>query len=444
MARQVPTQADLDQTAADFDTFVLPVEGSLQLGNRTAYGTTDPAVNLSMVNVAHLNDTRMFRGAWNANPADRGEPVPYTGGQVVIGSDNHLYVRSDTNLDTNPNPVGNIGTQWTILSSALDQPVTELTSTPVTADANLFAAGSSTFEIRSSANSSLVEPDMNVTTANIAGTPTTGFTGNTLTVNYEAQSNPDASLIVTTDARSSSFEGTHEGGQVDSIVNFIDGRQDPIITPEVNRVSILTPPAGAFTESTVYTVQLVPTGTSVAAGSAYAVRWRARQGTALSGFSLAPTYTAPFPNVTEDITFEYELAAGTIQTGTPDNVTRTLRVYTPWFYQFSDTVPTALTGATLALRQGENQADDFSTSNMIAPIAGTVGSVGFLYLFVDATMTQAITIGAGIARATGERLPAANNITVPNRNGNGNVTYALHRFRLGLAQSPTNFTITTA
>ena len=219
----------------------------------------------------------------------------------------------------------------------------------------------------------------------------------------------------------------------------MDARQDPIISPEVQRVSILSSP-----ETAIYNVGLIPDGTSIAAGTAYDVQWRARQGTTLTPFGVAPTYTAAFPDATQDIVFEYQERLGSMQTGTPDARTVSLRVYTPWFYQFSDTVPTDITAATIALRQGETQADDFSTSNMIAPIAGTVGSVGFLYLFVPATMTQTITIGAGIARAAGERLPATDNITVPNRNGTGNVVYALHRFRLGLAQSPTNFTITTA
>ena len=439
MARQTRTTEEITQVTDDENRFFLPLNSSLDVGAFTVYGTTDPDTNLSMVNIRHLNATRSFRGAWAPAPVDGAQPTPYLEGQVVIGSDNHMYVRSEFTLDQNPDPVGHTGNIWTILSAGLDEPVTELTSTPTTIAANLFAAGSSTFEIASSANSSIQNPSMETTTRNVAGTPTTGFVGSTLTVNYEAQANPDADIIVTTDARSTSFSGLHEGGQVDSEITFVDARQDPIITPEVLRVSRLSSP-----ETAVYNIGLIPDGTTIAAGTAYDVQWRARQGTAMNAFSSNPTYTAAFPDVTEDITFEYQLNTGTIQTGTPDSVTRTLRVYTPWFYQFSDTVPTDTSGATLALRQGETQADDFSTSNMIAPITGTVGAVSFLYLFVDATMTQTITIGAGIARAAGERLPDVNNVTVPRRDGGGNVAYALHRFRLGLAQSPTNFTITTA
>ena len=207
MARQIPTQRELDEAQSDFEAFVLPVQGSLLLNDRTVYGTTDPAVNLSMVNVGHLNDTRMFRGAWQATPADRGQPVPYTDGQVVIGSDNHLYVRGPANLDTNPDPTTALGTQWTLLSSALDQPVTELTSTPVSFNANLFAAGSTTFAIASSANSALDNPSMDTTSsATVAGTPTTSFVDGELTVNYGAQVASDAVITVTTASSSNSFD----------------------------------------------------------------------------------------------------------------------------------------------------------------------------------------------------------------------------------------------
>ena len=439
MARQIRTTEETTQVTNDENRFFLPLDSSLDVGAFTVYGTTDPDINLSMVNIRHLNATRSFRGAWSPTPTDGAQPTPYLEGQVVIGSDSHMYVRSDFTLDQNPDPVGHVGNIWSILSSGLDQPVTELTSTPESFDANLFAAGSTTFQIAPSADASLLNPMTTTTTANVAGTPTTNLAGQVLTVNYAAQTNDAAVITVTTDARSDSFGDIHEGGQVDSTINFVDARQDPVISPEVQRVSILSSP-----ETAVYNVGLIPAGTSVAAGTAYDVQWRARQGTAMTSFSSAPTYTAAFPDATQDIVFEYQVNMNSIQTGTPDADTISLRVYTPWFYQFSDTVPTDITGATLALRQGETQADDFSTSNMIAPIAGTVGAVGFLYLFVPATMNQAITIGAGIARATGERLPADSNITVPNRNGTGNVVYALHRFRLGLAHSPTNFTITTA
>ena len=86
MARQVPTMAELNQVLDDLETFFLPFDASLDLGTRTVYGTTDPAVDLSMVNVRHLNNTRGFRGVWATAPADGNEPAPYLEGQVVLDS----------------------------------------------------------------------------------------------------------------------------------------------------------------------------------------------------------------------------------------------------------------------------------------------------------------------------------------------------------------------
>ena len=77
MARQIPTAEELTQVSADLETFFLPFDASLDLGTRTVYGTTDPAVDLSMVNVRHLNNTRGFRGVWATAPADGNEPAPY-------------------------------------------------------------------------------------------------------------------------------------------------------------------------------------------------------------------------------------------------------------------------------------------------------------------------------------------------------------------------------
>ena len=120
MARQVPTSAELMQVSNDFETFFLPFDASLDLGSRTTYGTTDPAVDLSMVNIRHLNNTRGFRGIWNTAPTDGNEPVPYREGQVVVGNNSVIYQRTAMNPTTNPNPVGNpdewqaLGTQLTV------------------------------------------------------------------------------------------------------------------------------------------------------------------------------------------------------------------------------------------------------------------------------------------------------------------------------------------
>ena len=115
MARQVPTMAELTQVSNDLETFFLPFDASLDLGTRTVYGTTDPAVDLSMVNVRHLNNTRGFRGVWATAPADGNEPAPYITGQVVIDSNGLIYRRNATNPATNPDPEMTGQTEWDLI-----------------------------------------------------------------------------------------------------------------------------------------------------------------------------------------------------------------------------------------------------------------------------------------------------------------------------------------
>ena len=108
MTRQIRSTIDMNQVAADFDLFQLPFDASLDVQGRTVYGTTDPQVNLSMVNVRHLNNSRMFRGLWQESPSDGGEVgdpgVPYIPGQVVISpTDFHLYeLLNQGNAGTEP------------------------------------------------------------------------------------------------------------------------------------------------------------------------------------------------------------------------------------------------------------------------------------------------------------------------------------------------------
>ena len=123
MARQQPTSAEQMQVANDFETFFLPFDASLDLGDRTAYGTTDPTVDLSMVNIRHLNNTRGFRGEWTGTPTDGSDAdgllsVPYRAGQVVVGSNNVIY---QLNAMGNPatNPTTAMQTDWTPLGIQL-------------------------------------------------------------------------------------------------------------------------------------------------------------------------------------------------------------------------------------------------------------------------------------------------------------------------------------
>ena len=115
MARQTPTMAELAQVSADLETFFLPFDASLDLGDRTVYGTTDTAIDLSMVNVRHLNNTRGFRGVWETAPSDGNTPAPYITGQVVIDSNGLIYRRNATNPATNPDPEMTGQTEWDLI-----------------------------------------------------------------------------------------------------------------------------------------------------------------------------------------------------------------------------------------------------------------------------------------------------------------------------------------
>ena len=155
MARQVPSQDELNQVLNDFETFVLPADSSLDLGTRTVYGTTDPSINLSMVNVRHLNNSRAFRGRWAAQPVDQGlnsstgEPIPYQEGQIVVGSDangGHLYVRTNINNTGNPDPdtTNGASTEWIQISHADDLGAEQFAATGTTYSAgNLVYRGGS-------------------------------------------------------------------------------------------------------------------------------------------------------------------------------------------------------------------------------------------------------------------------------------------------------------
>ena len=452
MARQPRTTEEIAQVTSDENRFFLPLASSLDVGEFTVYGTTDPVVDLSMVNIRHLNNTRSFRGPWVPTPTDGvapdSVPTPYLENQVVIGPDNHLYRRNDIDPTTNPNPMTDNNVHWVLLSSGLDAAVTELTSSPSTDAQNLYAAGSTTFTVSPNANATLNSP-----TQVLTATGTTGASNNTaiaadgtFTVNFDAQTNPDATIVVTTASESSTTENgetiTHEGGQVDSTVVFQDGRigNEPTVLPDSDqRVSIFT-----TTETVTYNVNLLPNSATLAAGTAYDSGWRTRRGTTVSPINnrSAAAPITPLPLTSEAITFEFPLNTSTIQqVGAPANEVRMVNVYTPWYYQFTETVPTDLSGATIALRQGETQPDDFTTSDFVGAIAGPTGRAATLYLFVDSAITGNITLINGISNNEGMRM--TNTITVPTRDPGRMVTYTLHKFRLGLVGSPTNFTITT-
>ena len=445
MTRQVPTPAELTQVSDDFDTFQLPFEASLDLSRsgRTVYGVTDTAVDLSMVNVAHLNNTRHFRGIWELSPTDLGAPTPYREGQVVIGSDNHLYVRNATGTD-NPNPTTTGQTAWILLSVGLEQPVTELTTTdPV--DLNLYA-GSQTarFVISPSANATLVDPQITLTGISVGANINTS---GALTVTAPSNLTTAGTTIITTDARSTSVEGTstvtHEGGQVDSIVNFIDARQAPEITPGPDadvRVSLLD-----AAQSAVFNINLTPGSSSVANGTAYAARWSATAGTMpATPFSpSAPTFTLPQITTNTMITFNYDIPAGAMngQAGStpPPSESRMVNVYTPWFWQFGGDQPTGIASMTEAVLVGDIQGNNFPVDNssQISISSTMTRTIQFLWLAIPSVVNRNITLNTGISTVTGTRVPNA----FTAREGTAFAQYDIYQFRIGLVNSPTIFNI---
>ena len=99
MARQTPTSSETAQVNNDFDTYT-PIIGnaSLNLADRTVYGVTDPAVDLSMANVQFVEDyVKSFRGVWQSAPETLGESIPYNTGDIVFdATDSHYYRLSGT------------------------------------------------------------------------------------------------------------------------------------------------------------------------------------------------------------------------------------------------------------------------------------------------------------------------------------------------------------
>ena len=442
MARQIPTQEQLQAVFDnDFETFVLPADSSLDLGTRTVYGTTDPALDLSVVNVAHLNTTRHFRGVWDSNPLDLQQPVPYEVGQVVVGSDNHLYILQ-TGGDGAVNPVTDTNAvNWMQLSTGLDEAVTELTVDPESAVANLFRADAETltFTVSPSSNAVLLEPSVSSVDTDVVGSSNASVTdaGVVSVVIPRAQTNANATITATVESRSTSNNGEdlHEGGQIDIPITFVDARIAPTIDGEGTRVSNQGPNTATFN------IDLTPGTANVADGTAYESQWRVNGGAS----STALTYTTPPVLQTTDFTFDFPLnLSSNGQVGTPPSIVRNVRVYTPWYWQIANTVPSTIAGATEGILVGDTQGDNFPTNNTSRfSLVATPGETINFYMFVPVSITGSITLNVGIAHMQSLRLPDANNISVPNNSG-GNTVYAVHQFTLGLPQSPTVFTILTA
>ena len=450
MARQTPTGPQITQVSDDFDTFQLPFDASLDLtgAGRTVYGVTDTAIDLSMVNVAHLNNTRHFRGMWEADPQDLGAPAAYRTGQVVIGSDSHLYIRNNTG-GGNPNPVQVGQDVWDILSSGLSEAVTELTtSDPI--DLNLFhiQAQPYTFTISPSANATLQNPM-------VASTEYTGFVGNNfpgisdtgvITGSIPDDQTVAGTIRITTDSRS--VEGTapneivHEGGQVDSIITLSDNRIMPEVTPEGPvRTSILDP-----NQNVQFMMDIHPPGALTTDGTAYAAQWTARAGTATPTAPSAADGTYTVPQITQNtsVTFSFTIPTNAVggqgNSTPPGDIIRMVDVYNPWYWQLGGDQPTGISTMTEGVLLGETQGNNFPTTGSSQfSITGPIGQPMNVWLAVPNNITSSIVLQTGIARAQSDRIANAFTAT----NGTASVVYALYRFRLGLIASPTTFNILT-
>ena len=450
MTKQVRTTQDINQVDDDFDTFSFGADLSFSNNGNAFYGVTDSSVNLSMVNIRHLNSTRNFRGVWAATPMDGNLAIPYVENQVVIGSDNHLYLRSASNPGANPDPVTDATNAWTLLSAGLPEPVTELTtSDPV--DVNLYhsAIQTASFTIAPSANAMLSNPSVDATVHN-------GFTGvigpsitpeGVLTMAIPAVQTVAGTTLITTESESTSVDNgvtvTHEGGQVDSIINFVDARQAPVITPgpdAMTRVNLLD-----AAQSAVFNINLIPGNSNVADGTAYTARWSATAGTAApTPFSgTATTYTLPQITANTMITFNYDIPTGAAngQSGTtpPPSESRMVNVYTPWFWQFGGDQPASAASMTEAVLVGDTQGNNFPTDNssQISISSTTTRTVEFLWLAIPSVVNRNITLNTGIASSTGLRIPNA----FTEREGTAFAQYDLYQFRIGLVNSPTIFNI---
>ena len=450
MTKQVRTTQDINQVDDDFDTFSFGADLSFSNNGNAFYGVTDSSVNLSMVNVRHLNATRNFRGIWSATPMDGNLAIPYTENQVVIGGDNHLYLRSANSPGVNPDPVTDATNAWTLLSAGLPEPVTELTtSDPV--DVNLYhsAIQTASFTIAPSANAMLSNPSVDATVHS-------GFTGiigpsitpqGALTMAIPAAQTVAGTSLITTESESTSVDNgvtvTHEGGQVDSIVNLVDARQAPEITPSADastRVNLLDP-----AQSAVFNINLAPGSARVADGTAYAARWSARAGTMpATPFSATATmFTLPQITANTMITFNYDIPAGAAngQGGStpPPSESRMVNVYTPWFWQFGGTEPTGIASMTEAVLVGDVQGNNFpiDNSSQISISSTITRTVQFLWLAVPSIVNRNITLNTGIASISGTRTPNA----FTAREGTAFAQYDLYQFRIGLVNSPTIFNI---
>jgi len=478
MARQTRTSAEITEVTNDFDTFQLPIDASLNLGEFTAYGTTDPDIALSMVNVRHLNATRDLRGIWVSDPLDGTTSIPYTAGQIVIGRDNQLYKLKDTGTGTNDPVVGTSApftvntTDWTLIGGAQNDTWTVQGTTGTATNPTLrFMQGShSAQDIQfTSDNMNIVKtgdrvikfdatlpptlistpssieltaysnqvnlPSLSVTPS--SGTPTNRAVTQTNTSASSAISNlqissaglvtgqvptntPSASYTITstftiTDAEVATI--SHTGITTDTDVTFVDRRNMPTVTPSVLSI----PTVGTLDPTThSFTYDLTPDGT-VAAGLAYDINETGITGNSVTldtaNNRLTPDGIVSTTTVT--VRFPNMTTSGTSQPTGNTDIPVMVETYIPFFYDASGSIPTALTSMT---RSTVSLPGSEGTS---ITITGTANDAIYVAVPSTATFTNISTL-FGAAMVSGVRV-TGHDISVTD-NGNQSVTYHLYRF----------------
>ncbi len=453
MARQTRTQAEIDQVNNDFDTFQLPIDASLNLGEFAAYGATDNAIDLSLVNIRHLNSTRDFRGTWTSAPVDGNVATPYTAGQVVIGSDMHLY-RLTSSGNGGTDPVAANQSDWDQVGGALNDEFSVQGAVNSVNPTVRFQQGSHTaMDVQfTSSNMNIVKtadrvitfdathnPGLNASPSSlmlpayartaftttvsshvggtITGTPTVAstmantiiplnslaITGNGVVtgtaVNPEA--NAEYTITATANIQDSNVSGViYDDTTLDIPVTFEDRRAMPTVSPTMLSV----PSVGTFTDA--YTLDLTPMG-SVADGLAYDINstgitaaGNAVTGTSYipTGFSAGQTINFAFPNVASSATNQ---PTGTI------TIPVMLEVFQPFFYGAAGTIPSTITGLTRS-----TTAVPGSTPTEIT-ITGGAGDP--IYIVVPSTVNS-VTTQFGAAMVPGARISTAD-IVVPGNNG---------------------------
>ena len=491
MARQTRTTAEQTAVNNDIFTFQLPIDSSLNLGEYTAYGTTDPDIALSMVNVRHMTATRQFRGVWASGGSTDGNlTVPYTAGQVVIGSDDQLY-RLNASGTATTDPTTANQTDWTLVGGALNDSFA-LQGTTGTANPTVrFQQGSHTaqdLQFLAANNMNIVQTGANQVTfdatANpglsadpsekslVAFTAAAQSTGTTVTPNAGSisgtptvtQSNSGGNgviggLAITTGGV---ITGQVPGGQVPTATYTVTPSvniQDPQVSSRVYNGATLNIPV-TFTDmrvnneptvsdnvlvsridqsqGAVFNIDTTPNNSTIPLGTAYSVTGFTAQlaGGTTSAVSTASSYTASAVLVDTAVTFRFPFVAQNNQTAPTLNQldqSRMISVYSPYFIttDVNAIAPTSISGLTPS---AAGLPGNDGTEITVTGLAGNT-----IYIVAPAPVagtTRTLTLSIGATMTTGVQVGST--ISVPNATNTGNVNYNVYQFAR-LANTSTNF-----